>query len=465
VAVEPVIGSETEAASGEPEPSAPPEPVDVTPSAPAAPARQLPFATGDVIEATVVKLDHDGATLDLGTWREGFVPLKEISAASAVRPDQAVTIGENVRVLVLAATPSDPLVRASIARVELDEAWKRIDEAVAGDGLVTGKVVAAVKGGIRVDVGIDGFVPASLVDVRPVADLSPYVGQEITCRVIEADKKRYRVVLSRRAVIEVERQSRRKEIFESIKPGDVIDGVVSSVTDIGAFVDVGGADGLVHVTEMSWSRARDPKKLAKAGQEVKVEVLEVDPSRDRISLSMKRVQENPWDTFVRAHRVGEVISGTVTKNIDFGSFVEVADGVEGLVHVSELAPHRVERPSDVVKVGDEVQVRIIDIDSARRRLSLSVRAVEEPEDSRRPPRGGGGGGRGGGGGGGGRGGGRGGGGGGRRGGGGFGRQSFGEGSGGLADALSASSLEALESLKAQLGSDEELPEAAAEGED
>lgn len=452
---DPDPGQQPEPAVEEPTADAVPEPVDLTPEV-SAPARALAFAAGDVVEGTVVKLEADGALVDLGTWREGFVPTRELSVAGNTRPDELLAVGDRVRTLVLTASAADPLVRLSTARLELDEAWKSIEAAAAGEGIVTGTVVAAVKGGLRVDVGVEGFVPASLVDVRPVADLTPYVGQDVTAKIIEADPKRFRVVLSRRAVLEEERQAQRADVMRTIKPGDVVDGVVSTVTEIGAFVDVGGADGLVHVSELSWGRQRDPRKVVRPGTAVQVKVLEVDPSRDRISLSLRQTSENPWDAFVRAHRVSEVVSGTVTKNMEFGSFVEVADGVEGLVHVSELAPHRIERPDDVVKVGDTVQVRIIDIDSARRRLSLSVRAVEEPEDARRTGGGGGGGGRGGGGrggGGGGRGGGGGGGGRGRRGGG-FGRQSFGEsGGGGLSAALSKDSLGALEALKASLDDD------------
>lgn len=434
-------GPEIEAAAVE----APPAPVDLTPDVSAL-ARVLSFGPGDVVDGTVVKLEADGVLLDLGTWREGFVPARELSVSGSGRPDELVAVGDRVRALVLTASAADPLVRLSTARLELGEAWKSIEDAVAGDGIVTGKVVAAVKGGLRADVGVEGFVPASLVDVRPVADLTPYVGQDVTAKIIEADAKRYRVVLSRRAVLEEERRSQRAEVMRTIKAGDVVEGVISTVTEIGAFVDVGGADGLVHVSELTWGRQRDPRKLVKSGQTVSVKVLEVDPSRDRISLSLRQTTENPWDTFVRSHREGEVVSGTVTKNMEFGSFVEVADGVEGLVHVSELSAQRVESPDDVVKAGDAVQVRILDIDSARRRLSLSVRAVDEPEAARRGGggRGGGGGGRGGGG----RGGGRG-----RRGGG-FGRQSFGEsGGGGLSGALSKESLGELEALKASLGGD------------
>lgn len=447
VADSPVADSPVPAAIVDPvASSADAELVDLTPAV-SEHVRALPFATGDTVEGTVVKLESDGVLVDLGTWREGFVPARELAVAASSRPDALHAIGDRVRARVLSASVSDPLVRLSPARLQLEDAWSVIEAAAAGDGIVTGKVGAAVKGGLRVDVGVEGFIPASLVDVRPIADLSPFVGQEVTAKIIEADAKRFRVVLSRRAVVEGERKLQRDDVMERLRPGDVVDGVVSSVTDIGAFVDVGGADGLVHVSELTWGRQRDPRKVVSPGTQVQVKVLEVDPSRDRISLSLRQTTENPWDTFVRSHSVGEVVTGTVTKNMEFGSFVEVADGVEGLVHVSELAPQRVERPDDVVKVGDPVQVRIVDIDSGRRRLSLSVRAVDEPEGARRATSGGGGGGRGGRGG---RGGGGAGGGRGRRGGG-FGRQSFGESDGdGLSTALSKDSLGALEALKASL---------------
>jgi len=401
--------------------------------------RQLPFKQGDLIDGIVVRVDADGAVIDLGLWVEGYIPVREMSPLGNVSPDQVMTVGEKIQSQVTSLTGPDGLVRLSSARVELEEGWKNIERAMeANGGIVTGVVTEAVKGGLRLDVGVEGFLPASLVDLRPVQDLTPFAGRELTCKVIELDHRRFKVVLSRRAVLEEDRKKQRAEVFGRLSVGEVYEGTVSSVTDIGAFVDLGGADGLVHVTELSWGRVKNPKGFIKPGTEVKVKVLEIDRERDRISLSMKATQENPWDEFVRKHRVGEIIAGKIVKLVDFGVFVEVAHGVEGLVHISELAPQRIEHPSEVVSAGDETRVRIIEIDAARRRLSLSLRAVEDQEFSRRasgggkPARKGGG-----------------------RGGRHSGKQSFGSSpQGGLRGSIGSDSFAALEALKTQLSEEQ-----------
>ncbi len=427
--------------------------------------RTLPFKRGDVVEATVVKVDSDGALLDLGTWIEGVAVRREIALGARSAPDAHVSVADRVRGLVTSIEGPDGRPRVSLARLVAEESWSGIEAAVASDGIVSGTVVEAVKGGLRIDAGVSAFLPASLIDLHPVSDLKSYVGRQLDVKILEADKKRMRVVVSRRAILEGERRAMRSEVFAKLNEGDVVDGTVSAVTDIGAFVDVGGADGLVHVTEMSWSRVGNPKKFISAGTPVKVKVLDLDQDRDRISLSLKQVAENPWDQFIRVHRTGDVIVGKVTKTVDFGAFVEVAEGIEGLVHISQVASHRIDKVSDVLHAGEEVEVRLLEMDLARQRLSLSIRAVADPEAANSAPRGGG---DGGGGGGGGRRGsqrgrgapstgrGRGGGGGGR-GRGGKGMRSYssgGDGSeGGLKAALRGSDVDALDALKEQLSRD------------
>lgn len=397
---------------------------------------ELPFAKGDVVEGNVVKIDLETVILDLGLPVEGVMPVREVVAPPHTFAEEVVTIGERVQAMVTSLDAPDGHPRLSLTRRVEQEAWDRIVPRIEAGEPLSGVVSEVVKGGLRLDIGVDAFLPASLIDLRPVSDLSQYLGQELRCKVIEADPKRRKLVLSRKALLGEERAQRAEELYATLKEGEVRQGTVTSATDIGLFVDIGGADGLVHSSELTWGRAVHPRKFAKPGDEVEVKVLSVDREQHRISLSVKQLAENPWDKFAREHSVGEVVTGKVSKNTDFGSFVEITPGVEGLVHVSELSEGRVDTPDDVVKVGDAVQVRIIDIDLARGRLGLSVRAVENPDLVGRPQRSGGG-----------------------RGGRkkekrGKGTQSFGEDAGaGLKSQISAKSMRALDALKAQLASE------------
>jgi small subunit ribosomal protein S1 len=232
-----------------------------------------------------------------------------------------------------------------------------------------------VKGGLILDIGLRGFLPASLVDLRRVRDLQPYVGQELEAKIIELDRNRNNVVLSRRAFLEESQSEGRKSFLQSLKKGERRKGTVSSIVNFGAFVDLGGVDGLVHVSELSWKHVDHPQEVVSVGQEVEVEVLDVDLDRERVSLSLKATQEDPWKEFERTSQAGSVITGTVTKLVPFGAFVRVAPGIEGLVHISEISNEHVDSPESVLQVGQEVQVKVIDVDVQRRRVSLSMRQV------------------------------------------------------------------------------------------
>jgi small subunit ribosomal protein S1 len=242
---------------------------------------------------------------------------------------------------------------------------------------VRGPVIEVVKGGLILDIGLRGFLPASLVELRRVRDLQPYVGRELEAKIIELDKNRNNVVLSRRAYLEEAQRSQRDEFLTNLKPGEVRKGVVSSVVNFGAFVDLGGMDGLIHVSELSWKHVDHPGQVVQVGDHVTVRVLDVDLDRERISLSLKATQADPWQEFANAHRVGELVYGRVTKLVPFGAFVQVGDGIEGLVHISEMAVHHVDQPDQVVTPGEELWVKIIDIDLARRRISLSIKQAAE----------------------------------------------------------------------------------------
>jgi small subunit ribosomal protein S1 len=240
---------------------------------------------------------------------------------------------------------------------------------------ITGPVIEVVKGGLILDIGLRGFLPASLVDLRRVRDLQPYVGQELEAKIIELDRNRNNVVLSRRAFLEESQSEGRKTFLQSLQKGERRKGTVSSIVNFGAFVDLGGVDGLVHVSELSWKHVDHPQEVVAVGQEVEVEVLDVDLDRERVSLSLKATQEDPWKEFERTSQAGSVITGTVTKLVPFGAFVRVAQGIEGLVHISEISHEHVDSPESVLQVGQEVQVKVIDVDVQRRRVSLSMRQV------------------------------------------------------------------------------------------
>jgi len=330
-----------------------------------------PFSDGDLMTGTVVKIDKDEVLLDIGYKSEGVIPSRELSIRNDVDPSEVVNIGDQIETLVLQKEDKDGRLILSKKRAQYERAWGKIEDIKNADGTVTGLVIEVVKGGLIVDIGLRGFLPASLVEMRRVRDLQPYVGKELECRIIELDRNRNNVVLSRRKFLEESQAEQRQDFLTSLAKGERRKGVVSSIVNFGAFVDLGGVDGLVHVSELSWKHVDHPSEVVDVGQEVDVEVLDVDLERERVSLSLKATQEDPWRQFARKHSVEDVIEGRVTKLVPFGAFVEVDDAIEGLVHISELADHHVERAEDEVGVHDRVQVKIIDIDLDRRRISLS----------------------------------------------------------------------------------------------
>src|SRR5688500_8296548 len=330
-----------------------------------------PFSDGDLGKGTIVKIEKDEVLLDIGYKSEGVIPSRELSIRNDVDPSQIVSLGDELEALVLQKEDKEGRLILSKKRAQYEKAWGKIEEIKNADGTVEGPVIEVVKGGLILDIGLRGFLPASLVEMRRVRDLQPYVGKVLECRIIELDKNRNNVVLSRRKFLEESQAEQRQDFLTSLAKGEVRKGVVSSIVNFGAFVDLGGVDGLVHVSELSWKHVDHPSEVVEVGQEVEVEVLDVDLERERVSLSLKATQEDPWRQFARKHNVGDVIEGRVTKLVPFGAFVEVDDAIEGLVHISELADHHVERAEDEVNVHDKIEVRIIDIDLDRRRISLS----------------------------------------------------------------------------------------------
>jgi len=338
------------------------------------------FNDGDIVEGTIVKVDRDEVLLDIGYKTEGVIPSRELSIKHDVDPGEVVAVGDKVEALVLQKEDKEGRLILSKKRAQYERAWGTIEKIKEEDGVVTGSVIEVVKGGLIIDIGLRGFLPASLVEMRRVRDLQPYVGKELEAKIIELDKNRNNVVLSRRAWLEQTQSEVRQNFLTQLQKGQVRPGVVSSIVNFGAFVDLGGVDGLVHVSELSWKHIDHPSEVVEVGQEVTVEVLDVDMDRERVSLSLKATQEDPWQQFARTHQMGQIVPGKVTKLVPFGAFVRVDEGIEGLVHISELAERHVEIPEQVVQVGDDVMVKIIDIDLERRRISLSLKQANEGVD-------------------------------------------------------------------------------------
>ncbi len=383
----PEVGTKDAPAAEDAAPEAPTE--AAAPAVPAEPERDLTpeeliealeaslrdFNDGDIVDGEVVKIDRDEVLLDIGYKSEGVIPSKELSIRHDVDPNEVVKVGDRIEALVLQKEDKEGRLILSKKRAQYERAWGRIEEVMTSGQTIKGPVIEVVKGGLILDIGLRGFLPASLVDLRRVRDLQPFVGTELECKIIELDRNRNNVVLSRRAFLEESQSEGRKKFLENLQKGERRKGTVSSIVNFGAFVDLGGVDGLVHVSELSWKHVDHPGEVVAVGQEVDVEVLDVDLERERVSLSLKATQEDPWKEFERTSTAGSIIAGQVTKLVPFGAFVRVAQGIEGLVHISEIGHEHVDSPESVLTVGQEVQVKVIDVDVSRRRVSLSMRQV------------------------------------------------------------------------------------------
>ena len=339
-------------------------------------ATMVSFEEGDVVKGKVVRIDKDEVLVDIGYKAEGVIPSNELSIRKSVDPHEEVELGEEIDALVLTKEDSEGRLILSKKRARFEKAWRKIEVAADSGEPVEGSVIEVVKGGLILDLGVRGFLPASLVDIRRVHNLEEFTGQTLECKVIELNRSRNNVVLSRRAVLEEERKEVREQILGRLDPGQVVEGKISNIVDFDAFVDLDGIDGLIHISELSWSHVNHPSEVVSIGDDVRIKVLDIDRDRQRISLGLKQTQEDPWQRVISTHRSGDVLEGTVTKVVAFGAFVEILPGVEGLVHISELADHHVENPSEVVEPGSKLNVKILEIDEERRRLSLSIKRVE-----------------------------------------------------------------------------------------
>jgi small subunit ribosomal protein S1 len=335
---------------------------------------------GQVVHGTVVRVDKDEVLVDIGYKSEGVIPVSELSIRRSVNPADEVSMGDEIDALVLTKEDAEGRLILSKKRARFELAWKNIEMAAESGDPVNGRVIEVVKGGLILDLGVRGFLPASLVDIRRVQDLDEFLGQELRAKVIELNRSRNNVVLSRRAVLEEERKEQRQQILDKLQPGDVVEGQISNIVDFGAFVDLDGMDGLIHISELSWSHVNHPSEVLEIGQDVQVKVLDIDRDRQRISLGLKQTQSDPWQQVIEKYHEDDVVEGRVTKVVTFGAFVEILPGVEGLVHISELAQHHVENPREIVAQGQPVNVKIIEVDGERRRLSLSLKRVEETDE-------------------------------------------------------------------------------------
>src|SRR3954465_8644445 len=347
---------------------------------------------GEVVHGVVVRVDKDEVLVDIGYKSEGVIPVAELSIRRSINPADEVNLGDEIDALVLTKEDAEGRLILSKKRARFEMAWKAIEGSAESGQAVTGKVIEVVKGGLILDLGVRGFLPAPPGDIRRVQDLDEFLGKELRCKVIELNRSRNNVVLSRRAVLEDERKEMRQAILDRLNPGDVVDGQISNIVDFGAFVDLDGMDGLIHISELSWSHVNHPSEVLEIGQKVNVKVLDIDRDRQRISLGLKQTQSDPWQQVLESYGEGDVVSGKVTKVVTFGAFDEILPGVGGLVHISELAQHHVDNPREVVSQGDTVNKSFLEVDAERRRLSLSLKRVEDgmpvqpkPGDEALPP--------------------------------------------------------------------------------
>jgi len=337
---------------------------------------------GDVVKGKVVKIDKDEVLVDVGFKSEGVVPLSELSIRNDVKPGDVLKVNDEIEIMVVQKEDQDGRLILSKKRAEVEQNFDRIEKIYENRDTVEGEIIECVKGGLIVDIGLRGFLPASLIDVRKTKDLQSYIGERCVCIIIEVDRHRNNVVLSRKAIIEDERKEQRKEILNSMEIGQIKKGIITSIADFGAFVDVDGVDGLVHISELSWNHVKHPSEVVNANQEVDVEILGIDYEKQRLSLGLKQTQKDPWLEKIKNYSVKGVVKGKVTRIVKFGLFVQTEEGLEGLVHISELSPEPVKKPSDVAKIGDELMVRIIDIDFDKRRMAFSVKQVENPVEDK-----------------------------------------------------------------------------------
>ena len=334
------------------------------------------FSNGDIIEGTVVNVTRNEIMVDVGYKSEGIIPSRELSVQKETDPRSILDIGDIVQALVINKEDDDGRLLLSVKRAKYEKAWKEIEKLTKEGSSVKGTVVEVVKGGLIVDIGVRGFLPASLIDVRRIKDLDSFNGKEIEAKIVEFDRQKNNIVLSRKAYMEEELSDERQEFLDDLEVGNIKEGKVSSIVNFGAFVDIGGMDGLVHVSELSWRHVENPNEVVKVGDKVDVKVLEIDNDKNRISLSIKQVTDDPWENFSSDFKEGDIVEGEVSKVVPFGAFVSIAGGVEGLVHVTEISLTEIKSPELELGIGQKVQIKLIEIDSEKRKVALSIKQAD-----------------------------------------------------------------------------------------
>ncbi|TJY44365.1 30S ribosomal protein S1 [Cohnella pontilimi] len=343
---------------------------------------------GDTVKGTVVKIEDNQAFISLGYKYDGVIPLRELSSVQLENASDAVQIGQEVEAKVVSIDDAKEKLVLSKRQVDSTRAWEDLQAKFDNGEAFEVTVADVVKGGLVADVGVRGFIPASMVERHFVEDFSSYKGRKLRVKVKEIDRENNKVILSAKDVLEAEYEQQKQQIMNNLQPGQVLEGTVQRLTPFGAFVDIGGVDGLVHVSEMAWQHVAHPADVVSEGQSVKVKVLKVDPSVGKISLSIKAAQPGPWENASGQFRTGDIVTGVVKRLVSFGAFVEIAPGVEGLVHISQIAHRHIATPHEVLKEGQEVQAKVLDFNPAEKRVSLSIKETEEaparPERERGP---------------------------------------------------------------------------------
>ncbi|BCU81764.1 30S ribosomal protein S1 [Polycladomyces abyssicola] len=342
-------------------------------------AEVTPLKRGDVVKGKVTKVEDNQALVDVGYKFDGVIPISELSSLHVDRVSDVLQEGQEVEVKVLRVNDEEDKLILSKRAVDAERAWAELQRKFESGETLEATVADIVKGGLVVDVGVRGFIPASLVERHFVEDFSDYKGRTLPLKVIEIDPSKNKLILSHKAVLEEEAEKKKQATLESLQEGQVIEGTVQRITDFGAFVDIGGVDGLVHVSELAWNRVEHPSDVLTEGDKVQVKVLKVDRDNERISLSIKETQPGPWEKVGDEIKTGDVVTGTVKRLVSFGAFVEVYPGVEGLVHISQISRKHIATPAEVLEEGQEVRVKVLDMMPEQKRISLSIKDAEQEE--------------------------------------------------------------------------------------
>lgn len=328
---------------------------------------------GEVVVGKVVSVQEDFVLVDINYKSEGLIPISEFRLVDG----QTIEVGSDIEVYVDKIENENGMVVLSKDKADMLNAWNDISRAAENEEVIEGTVIAKVKGGLSVDIGVKAFLPGSQIDLRPVRNMDIYIGKTYKFKVIKFNKRRGNIVLSRRAILEAERESLRSQTLDSMAEGSIVKGMVKNITDYGAFIDLGGMDGLLHITDMSWGRVKHPSEMLNVGDELQVKVLKFDNAKERVSLGLKQMTDDPWEKIAQDYPAGKKLEGKIVNLADYGAFVELGEGIEGLIHVSEMSwIKRIKHPSDIVKVGDEVKVVVLELDAENRRISLGMKQLE-----------------------------------------------------------------------------------------